>query len=48
MKFDDVLIKIGEFGTYQKVLYVVVCLPAINCGIFMLISVFALGVPKHR
>ncbi|XP_060551322.1 organic cation transporter protein-like [Ruditapes philippinarum] len=48
MKFDDVLKKIGEFGTYQKVLYVVVCLPAINCGILMLISVFALGVPKHR
>lgn len=48
MKFDEVLTEIGEFGTYQKVLYFLVCLPTINCGIFMLISVFVLGNPHHR
>ncbi|XP_060551325.1 organic cation transporter protein-like [Ruditapes philippinarum] len=48
MKFDDVLVKIGEFGTYQKRIYFLLCLPAINSGIFMVISVFILGVPNHR
>ncbi|KAL3882128.1 hypothetical protein ACJMK2_028499 [Sinanodonta woodiana] len=48
MQFDEVLIKIGEFGSYQKRLYFLLCLPAINCGIFMTISVFLLGVPDHR
>ncbi|XP_045198044.2 organic cation transporter protein-like [Mercenaria mercenaria] len=48
MKFDEVLSDIGEFGTYQRRLYVLVCLPTINCGIFMLISVFLVGNPAHR
>ena len=48
MKFDEVLTEIGEFGTYQKRLYFLLCLPAINAGIFMVISVFTLGNPDHR
>ncbi|WAR09240.1 LOW QUALITY PROTEIN: ORCT-like protein, partial [Mya arenaria] len=48
MKFDEILTEIGEFGTYQKRLYFLICLPSINAGIFMVISVFLLGVPDHR
>ncbi|XP_062576017.1 organic cation transporter protein-like [Saccostrea cucullata] len=49
MNFDDILIKLGEFGRYQKLLYfLAVCLPGISCGVYMVISVFLLGVPDHR
>lgn len=48
MKFDEVLTHIGEFGTYQTRLYFLICLPSINSGIFMVISVFLLGAPDHR
>ncbi|XP_062580306.1 organic cation transporter protein-like [Saccostrea cucullata] len=49
MNFDDILIKLGEFGKYQKLLYfLAVCLPGISCGVYMVISVFLLGVPDHR
>ena len=49
MNFDDILIRLGEFGRYQKILYfLAVCLPGVSCGVFMVISVFLLGVPEHR
>lgn len=49
MNFDDILIRLGEFGRYQKILYfLAVCLPGISCGVFMVISVFLMGVPEHR
>lgn len=49
MNFDDILIKLGEFGKYQKILYfLTVCLPSATAGVVMVISVFLLGVPKHR
>lgn len=48
MKFDEIFIQIGEFGKYQKIVYFLLCLTAIHSGIFMTMSVFILGEPKHR
>ncbi|XP_050392340.1 organic cation transporter protein isoform X1 [Patella vulgata] len=48
MKFDVIAGKIGEFGLYQKRVYFLLCLPALFAGIQTMISVFTLGVPKHR
>ena len=48
MNFDEVLVKIGEFGRYQRKLYILFCLNDINTGCFMVASVFLLGVPDHR
>lgn len=48
MTFDEILLEIGQFGTYQKRLYFLLCLPIINVGLFTVISVFLLGVPNHR
>ncbi|RUS77365.1 hypothetical protein EGW08_014879 [Elysia chlorotica] len=49
MKFDDILEKeAGEFGPYQKKIYVLVCLPAVIAAFLTLLPVFILAVPKHR
>lgn len=49
MKFDDILQNyVGEFGPYQKRIYVLVCLPAIAAAIFTMIPVFLLATPDHR
>jgi len=48
MKFDDITILLGEFGRYQKRLYLIVCLPAIFTAMQMLSSVFTLAIPSHR
>ncbi|XP_045197588.2 organic cation transporter protein-like isoform X2 [Mercenaria mercenaria] len=48
MKFDEITSLLGEFGKYQKILYVLVCLPATFSGLQILSSVFSLSIPKHR
>ncbi|XP_060081317.1 organic cation transporter protein-like [Ylistrum balloti] len=48
MKLDDVLIKLGEFGLYQKYLYLMICFTAIYPGIYALMSVIFLTAPDHR
>lgn len=49
MHFDDILTsEIGEFGTYQKKIYFLLCLPSISAGFHMVISVFLLATPEHR
>ncbi|XP_071113404.1 organic cation transporter protein-like [Haliotis cracherodii] len=48
MKYDDILKDLGEFGTYQKRLYVLLCIPMVSLGIQIMITVFTLGVPDHR
>ncbi|XP_036438437.1 solute carrier family 22 member 13 isoform X2 [Colossoma macropomum] len=47
MNFDDVLVRIGGFGRFQKVLYVWICLPQIFLAFHMLVSVFTGAVPPH-
>jgi len=39
---------IGEFGRYQKLIYLLVCLPSIFTAIFSLGSVFTAATPLHR
>ncbi|XP_060072919.1 organic cation transporter protein-like isoform X2 [Ylistrum balloti] len=48
MKLDEVLEKIGQFGRYQKIIFVLICIPGISCGIVMTSAVILLGVPNHR
>ncbi len=48
MKFDDILPYLGEFGTYQKRIYFLVCLPALVSAFLTLSPVFILYSPPHR
>ncbi|KAK3097630.1 hypothetical protein FSP39_011541 [Pinctada imbricata] len=48
MKFDEVLIQLGEFGFYQKRLYLILCIPAISVGCYMMILVYIMHAPEHR
>ncbi|XP_021380019.1 organic cation transporter protein-like isoform X2 [Mizuhopecten yessoensis] len=48
MKFDDILKTIGEFGKYQKILYLLLCLVSVSAALHMVISVFLMGTPTHR
>lgn len=40
MAYDDVLVKLGEFGRYQRRIYFLLCLPALSCAFHKLIGVF--------
>ncbi|XP_071115263.1 organic cation transporter protein-like [Haliotis cracherodii] len=49
MNFDDVLRHLGEFGPYQKCLYLLLCLPAIAGSLQVIQAVvFLFAVPEHR
>ena len=39
MKFDDIIIQLGEFGTYQIRAYFLICLVGIPCGLHSLVVV---------
>lgn len=47
MNFDEILIDIGGFGKFQKILYVWICAPQIFLAFHMLVSVFTGAVPPH-
>lgn len=50
MNYDDVLpyLSRGDFGKYQKKIYILLCLPTILCAFHKLAGVFLLAVPDHR
>ncbi|XP_033740119.1 organic cation transporter protein-like [Pecten maximus] len=48
MKFDDALLKLGEFGFYQKRLWILLQIPAMSVGCFMMMLVFQMFKPEHR
>jgi MFS transporter, OCT family, solute carrier family 22 (organic cation transporter), member 4/5 len=48
MNYDDVLVHLGKFGSYQKRTYILLCLPVILCAFHKLSGVFLLAVPNHR
>ncbi|KAH8297328.1 hypothetical protein KR044_010416 [Drosophila immigrans] len=48
MDFDEILIEIGEFGRYQRVNYVLICLPVLFAAANSLSYVFTAGIPKYR
>lgn len=48
MGYDEVIPYLGEFGRYQKRIYVLLCLPAIICAFHKLAGVFLQAKPSHR
>ncbi|KAK0182728.1 hypothetical protein PV327_000834 [Microctonus hyperodae] len=40
MAYDDVILRMGEFGRYQRRIYLLLCLPAIICAFHKLAGVF--------
>ncbi|XP_012284972.1 organic cation transporter protein isoform X2 [Orussus abietinus] len=40
MAYDDVILRMGEFGRYQRRIYLLLCLPAISCAFHKLAGVF--------
>ncbi|CAG5126318.1 unnamed protein product, partial [Candidula unifasciata] len=48
MKFDEILVHVGEFGPYQKRIYFLLCLPALLCGAQFMSIVFTMATPLHR
>jgi MFS transporter, OCT family, solute carrier family 22 (organic cation transporter), member 4/5 len=48
MAFDELLVHLGEFGRYQKRIYLLLCLPAISCALHKLAWVFLAAKAKHR
>ena len=48
MKFDDVLTVLGDFGHYQKLVFIALCLPIVLVGMQILSPVFTLATPSHR
>ncbi|XP_046592505.1 organic cation transporter protein isoform X1 [Neodiprion lecontei] len=40
MAYDDVILHMGEFGRYQKRIYLLLCLPAISCAFHKMSGVF--------
>jgi MFS transporter, OCT family, solute carrier family 22 (organic cation transporter), member 4/5 len=50
MNFDDILpyLSRGDFGSYQKKIYFLLCLPCILGAFHKLAGVFLLAVPDHR
>ncbi|XP_055889284.1 organic cation transporter protein-like [Biomphalaria glabrata] len=48
MKFDDVIHQLGDFGSYQKRMFLLTCLVSVPTAFHVLMSVFVLAVPDHR
>lgn len=47
MKFDDLLLDIGEFGLYQKRLYALLVVPAVFDAMQLMNYIFILGSHKY-
>ncbi|XP_070533075.1 organic cation transporter protein-like [Ptychodera flava] len=47
MKFDDILPKLGEFGRYQKYMYLLICVAAIPSAYFNLANSFLSASSDH-
>ena len=48
MKYDDLLQKIGEFGTYQRLYYSLMCIVAVVSSFQSMNMVFLASTPVHR
>ncbi|KAJ8300620.1 hypothetical protein KUTeg_022139 [Tegillarca granosa] len=48
MKYEEIVKKLGDFGTYQKRLYFLLCIPAISIGSFMMMIIVVTETPDHR
>lgn len=48
MAYDDILLYLGEFGPYQRRIYLLLCLPAIVCALHKLGGVFLMAKAENR
>ncbi|GLG96531.1 Organic cation transporter protein [Gryllus bimaculatus] len=48
MAYDDVLTHLGDFGRYQRRIYLLLCLPAVTCALHKMSGVFLQGRVEHR
>lgn len=48
MGYDEIIHQLGEFGPYQKQIYVLLCLPSILVAFHVLAGVFIQASPNHR
>ena len=49
MKFDAILVEIGEFGWYQRRVYLLMALmPSLLCGAQVMSVVFTMAIPHYR
>lgn len=48
INFDDILEELGEMGTYQIFVYILVCIPVLFSGANSLSYVFTVGIPEYR
>ncbi|PAA80523.1 hypothetical protein BOX15_Mlig033386g2 [Macrostomum lignano] len=48
MSLDDIIEKIGSFGRFQKIQYLLACFAAVCCSWAAIVPVYILNVPKHR
>lgn len=48
MGYDDVISRMGEFGKYQRKIYLVLILPAITCAFHKMGGVFLAASPDFR
>ncbi|XP_043468938.1 organic cation transporter protein-like [Leptopilina heterotoma] len=48
MAYDDVILRMGEFGRYQRRIYLLLCLPAIICAFHKMGGVFLGSKPDTR
>lgn len=48
MRFDELVVHLGEFGPYQKKIYFLLCYPVFVCAFQKLVWVFVAANPFHR
>lgn len=48
MGYDEVLVHLGDFGRYQRVIYFLICLTSIICAFHKLAGVFLFAKPQFR
>lgn len=48
MHFDEILRRIGEFGTYQKIQFLLLCFPVITSSWICFNMVFVVAKQQHR
>ncbi|XP_060070292.1 organic cation transporter protein-like [Ylistrum balloti] len=48
MSLDNILIKLGEFGKYQKLVLTLTCVSSVSVGLYGVMSVIFLNTPQHR
>lgn len=48
MGYDEVLVRLGDFGRYQRIIYFLICLTSIICAFHKLAGVFLFAKPQFR